>query len=407
MYSIGARRKWMTRAGEFGLVGRITFRPSDPDPDGRRFFFFTGVHLSSKAGGRPFELRTLLAPVCFVDIAHGGTSKKPVDVDLRDGVLAIRGDGGLFRFKAETGELVELVYENHGRVRIYPRRGAVDEALARIDAAGAANSLDAAHPLASAAAFVAEAAIANPMLSPRATPTQRATAASAARKLLTSKGVLDVGDPWSRLEPVERFEGFFIPVDVAGVVAASEGNALAFLGEAVPYCDFFFVRESWPWTVAREALLVSAGRAKYTDTEARRFFQSPDVGPIGFLVAANLYARVNDATTARVFAKRGLERLTFEAFSRDCRTLLANGSVQAAALSGVLGAARGLSDEEVGAMSAVLPAAYGNAIKALSAFGRVAVADGQVLPESLQRTLWEGGMKELVEGMLNDVANAR
>lgn len=409
LFSTAGNRKLIVRDSGRGVAGKITFLPSYPNPDGDRVHFLAGATLSSEAGGRPFRLDVSLAPVCFIDLAHGGAAKSPIDVDLADGVFTVRAKTFGFRFKAETGELVEMTYQNsEGRFRVTPQPGALGRAAARIDAISAPNSYDPARPLASSLAFAAQTAVlAAPTLTPRATPAQRVAAAAALRKLLDAKAMREIAEPWARFPRPARFTDFFIPIDPRAA-AAAEANPLALLAELVPWCDLFFARESWPWTLARDSILVTTGRARHTDTEARRVFQSPDVGPVGFLLAASLYARAGDNVTCRLFAKRGLERLTFDSFATDCRTLFGNGSAQAAALSAMLNSLRELSDPELDALGAILPEGFGGAPKMLAAFQKAAPADApHGLPEPLQQALWDGGLKAWIEASLQKYADAR
>jgi hypothetical protein len=406
-FSTSADRRFVMPPGDWGVYATVDFVPALGGPGGQRVNFVVGAGIETSRAGKPFALTVTLAPVCFIDLAHGGWQGGKVEHELKDGVFRVKLGDVTFAFKAETGEFLEITGKSGvEELRVTASRGALARAVKEIEGGTSPNAYDPKRPVSSAVAFLGEVWCAIPLLTRRATPEQRKTAAGAVRKMMASRAIGELGEPWARFAPSQRFTDFFVPADVSGLVASGAGP-MSVLGEVVPWCDFFFERGSWPWTMAREAMLVASGRAKHTDSEARRIYQSAEVGPVGFLVAASLYARANDGATARLFAKRGLERLTLEAFGKDCRTLLQNGSAQAAALSAVVESVREVNDAEVDALAAVLPAGYGKAFRALAAFGRAGGKGAEVLPETLQRTLWEGGMKELLEGALGEIANAR
>ena len=169
----------------------------------------------------------------------------------------------------------------------------------------------------------------------------------------------------------------------------------------VPHVDHLFSRASWPWTVSRESLLLLGNRGKHTKTEVARLYRSPDFGPVGCLAVAYAYSHL-DPQTARIFAKRGLERLTAEYFARDCQALFQPDAPQASLPSRALRTLGRLEPADVDAISALLPPDLAAPFKLLARHYRT--SPDNPLPADLQAQLWDAGIKGSVESALKTLS---
>jgi hypothetical protein len=145
-----------------------------------------------------------------------------------------------------------------------------------------------------------------------------------------------------------------IPSDDADRALAQNSLSAFFAAFGFRYCNELFPKYSWPWTIAREAVFVSANQTSYTGAELNRLYESEETGPIGCLVLAKLLAKLN-SPAARTFAARGLTRLTAADFQRDCDLLLEGDSRLARTFANVAALLREMPEEEVEGLAAALP----------------------------------------------------
>jgi hypothetical protein len=236
---------------------------------------------------------------------------------------------------------------------------------------------------------------------PAGTPETRLAASKAMRKLV-APAMHAIADYL-----VEPESDFYIPVDPASMAKNSAGQWGVVIA-AVPWIDHLATRGSWPWTLSRESVLLIAGRAKYTDFEAGRLMKSPDLGPVGCLAISRAYLAANSPVTARVFAKRGLELLTLEHFESDCKTLFAGHTPQAMFCSAMMKSLRDLSDQELISLELVTGKKLAGTLRVLVKFAREAPPDSpDVFPPALQKAVWEGGVKDLLESALKTLAESK
>jgi hypothetical protein len=96
----------------------------------------------------------------------------------------------------------------------------------------------------------------------------------------------------------------------------------AMLARLVPgLAEQGFPRDSWPWTVCREAAFAAMGKGAYTGAEVQRIYTSNQVGPICRWVVSLLMLRV-DERMSRLLALRGLSGLGIDDFRNDYQPLL-------------------------------------------------------------------------------------
>lgn len=405
-YSVGQKKKFVTSGGGWGLEANIDYIAQPDSPDDKKLSLLMNAGVSTRID-QPFHLKATLAPVCFMDLAYPYRGKEgAVRPELKDGVFSVAMGAMTFRFREQSGELLEMLWKgDSGTMRMTVEQGALAREIERLEKAVATKNLyDTNKPLSSAVTFTADLLFVGPWLFGNASEKQRSLAARAVSKLVSDKAILEAEQSFAALSKPQRWEGFHIPFNAE--TFAQPTSPFAFLRALVPYCDDLFPRQTWPWTMSRETILLVSGWARYTDLEARRTFNDPDVGPVGFFAGARLYAMASDPTSSRIFAKRGLERLTLEFFEKDCRTLFDGQSVQARLLSGVLRSLKDLTDEELDALAAVFPQ-HGATLRTVARLQKEFGKDGNVLPPGLVKALWEQGIKDALEGALKDLATKR
>lgn len=405
-YSVGQKKKFVTSGGGWGLEANVDYIAQPDSPDDKKLSLLMNAGVSTRID-QPFHLKATLAPVCFMDLVYpyrgGDGAIKP---ELKDGVFSVAMGAVTFRFREQSGELVEMLWKgDSATMRMTVEPGALARENERLEKSVTTKNLfDADKPLSSAVTFAADLLFSSPWLFGNASEKQRSLAARAVSKLVSDKAILEAEQSFSALSKPQRWEGFHIPFNAEPF--AQPTSPFAFLRALVPYCDDLFPRQTWPWTMSRETILLISGWAKYTDLEARRTFNDPEVGPVGFFVGAKLYAMASDPASSRIFAKRGLERLTLEFFEKDCRTLFDGKSVQARLLSGVLRSLKDLTDEELDALAAVLPQ-QGSTLRTVARLQREFGEHENVLPPGLAKALWEQGIKDALDGALKDLATKR
>src|SRR5262249_20752310 len=97
-------------------------------------------------------------------------------------------------------------------------------------------------------------------------------------------------------------------------------------GVLIDRSDLTFPRNSWAWTLMREAGFVLLQKGKYTQQALAEIYDSNQTGPIGYWVAAELLSQVQPVL-ARKFAARGATRLSIEDFRHDYRLLFEGDTV--------------------------------------------------------------------------------
>jgi hypothetical protein len=137
-----------------------------------------------------------------------------------------------------------------------------------------------------------------------------------------------------------------------------------------------------------------------------KLYQSEDTGPIGCLTTAWLLTYVN-VDMARVFARRGLERLSVGAFRKDARLVLEGEKLAGEALLGLTRAVRGLADADVRALETVLAPELGEMVGGFLRTIRSQTADAEpekVLADALDEW-WNNALRARVAKALQQIAS--
>jgi hypothetical protein len=235
-----------------------------------------------------------------------------------------------------------------------------------------------------------------------APPRDRRLATAAAEKLLSNEALAPLEPLGTSLAAALDPTGFSVPNPPLSEQRAPFAYTLRPVLKPV---DDLFPRTSWPWTLARLGVLIPTGEYRGATEEVGRLMTSDNVGPIGYLMAAELLARSN-APMAVPFAKRGLQRLDVEKLDVDLDQLLSERHPPAQVLGGLAKNLRGLTPQEVEALSAELPAEVGARLVELAAgLRRQPDAAPQPLLRAAMRDAWSKGWREAVETRLRALAS--
>ena len=100
------------------------------------------------------------------------------------------------------------------------------------------------------------------------------------------------------------------------------GEGTNYVRDTIGLADDVFARNSWPWTVWREAAFAISGHPKHLDNELRRLLASEDLGPLGHWVLAELAAYAKNDGWAVAIAQIGATQLDLPGFRGDTEVLL-------------------------------------------------------------------------------------
>jgi hypothetical protein len=357
-----AKRRYKLFVSQPDIASSVTVKLAPDAADAEHPFNFTLAagcrHLSDadrKSGMvPPFRLNLELAPVAFLHI-----------LDLTNLVWQVKGRTLLLqtsnlvvRLETATGRLEELSF--HGpQMSVEARfvKGAFEPARRDLDAAslGWSNRYDPQRPFSSMAGFVAVESARWRVFDKVVTnlpPVQRERAIAAVSQLLGASVLAPIDEATSA---TNQTESFTIPGEETDRTLAQNSLATFLAAFAFGWGNDFFPKYSWPWTVAHESVFVLANQATYTGAELQRLYASDDTGPVGFLVVAELLAKMN-LPAAKTFADRGLTRLTAADFRSDCRLFLQDDCRLARAFSNMAVVLREMPPEDVAALAAALPA---------------------------------------------------
>jgi len=195
-------------------------------------------------------------------------------------------------------------------------------------------------------------------------------------------------------------EVFSIPMDETDMAIAQNNLLALFSGMIFRYCSEWFPKYSWPWTLARESVLVLASKGVYAEGELERLSRSEDTGPLGSLATAYLLGQVNPPA-GRTFATRGLTRLSAADFQADCRLFLEGDSSLARTFARIAAALGKMPEAEVEALAANLPSAEAALVRESARALRQ--KDGQPLMEVLSpalATYWKTNLRGIIRAKL-------
>jgi hypothetical protein len=361
-----------------------------------------------------FKLETSFAPAAFLRLAHDTNLSVKMDGDQ----LTVRSQGtngsSLLQLDARSGRV--LGFEMGGPqagsgYRIHFEKGAFDRRVREVQAetSGQPEVVVAQRPVSSIVSLLGgEILQANWFYQ----LTQQKRSEQQWRGLAT---VL----PWlcnpNTLAPLDELlaqalgpEGdrFYVPEPPATADQAQNVLLAGMSAVAFRYFDEMMPKQSWPATIAREAVCLLKGQPKYTDAEMQRVYQS-DIGPIGCLTVAKLLTRVH-SPAARMFATHGLVRLTLEDFQKDYRLFLDGDFALAHSIRNIAAALGSMPKDQIDGLAGALPPEAADSVREAARLLRQ--SHGPDVPDALGQALdlyWKAALKDRVRAQLMDLIRAR
>ena len=365
----------------FGITFGGGFRPQDdPKPkfDFDRFFIPTAFARLPYESGRVAQF--------------AGGEMLVTNEDLR------------LRVEEKTGRLRGMtIYQSNsifGEVHIAP--GACEQKEKEIlqRSAGEHNAYDTGQPLNSIISFAFQEALRNDFLREHLTSQtpleQIKRVSNALEQILAERPFAPLDDMVARWSDTDSNEDFVVPMDIYGSEHPLNTFMAAIGGVAFLYVNDLFPRNSWPWTVTREAVFVVDGNAKYTGAELKRLMDSGEMGPVGCDAIAHLITKM-DPSMAKAVAIRGLLHLEKDDFRKDWELALKHDCVAKQVCENLARALGKVKEADVNALAASLRPEDGEFLKqsakALRERGEKSVADA--LAPSLD-DYWDKRLREKV-----------
>jgi TPR repeat protein len=173
-------------------------------------------------------------------------------------------------------------------------------------------------------------------------------------------GPFDLASVFEPLNPIlqpgksgEELESFVIPFDPSPDLTDQNLTMRALYSFVLSRVHSLFETDSWPGILLREATLIAAGRPDHAKLELMRLYSSEELGPLSAWMTASFVRRL-DPRTARLFAWRGLRRLTPDDFHRDYQTLLDSASAGGQVLANALRLIGNLNERQTHALTGLL-----------------------------------------------------
>jgi WD40 repeat protein/serine/threonine protein kinase len=334
MYGISDSQKLIVRrrkpmGGNVVLVGK-----ANTDNTGRKWSFNLGFGARNDTTG--IDLQVDIPPAELIDTLHSPAVK----MQIADGVLTATGQGLRLRIEISTGRLLECRWDTaNGSGEIALRHGTLEEELAKLERDDPGRDFyNPAHPVSSFAAFLTDETLRGPWVRALGKAPMSPELSSAIRKLLGPSVFEPLDRDLSWLD--ESDSDFGLPRD------SDKSNPVDFLLHILPMDDSLFEQGSWPWTLAREELLIATGRIQTLQAELDRVLNSNQTGPLGHLMAAYV-VRPYAPRVTEVVARRGLAFLEPADFHKDVHALVEGDGVAAQVLCRIADQLRHLPRQDV------------------------------------------------------------
>ena len=385
-------------------------KPDDPKKPFRLNIGF-GTHSKKASDSKgPIVGAINLQPAVAIAMAHAESGKTEWDGETLIVTRGIRtthidaGSGALLRFREEDGGyVIDITFSER----------AFDERLAEIlkDAGGRENCFVPERPVSSFLGFFCREEVIfdvvdklPPAIKPKPSAEELDKLKSQLKNLklaqrLLNAGILEPIDGWLSESNGEAEREFDIPTS-RSPSADSIGFAAAIARGAVTLADDLFPRNSWLWTLWREAGFTVADKGEYTGPQLQAFYESHDFGPVCYLAIGVLLEKVQPRMT-QLFASRGLKSTDAADFRKDYEPLLDRRLVIGACLHQASILLRELDAEEIRVIANGLPDEYGRCLQAFAA--ELQKDDSrtteQAIPAALDRC-WDAGLRQVVESQL-------
>jgi len=394
---------------------------NDPYDEDKPHSFGVGLTFKSRDDEKdsiPLVLQLNLQPVHFLSLAH----EHGASASLKDGILTINANENAqcWRVDAAKGRLISFTSKYSGdneddsdkqepqietKVEVRFETGAFKRSTAAIhhESKKCANNYVPSRPLGSLLVFICRDPLARYYLKENQYNGKWLDIADE----LLSLGVLDSLDEFITQYGEHKGQGEFnIPAKPGQEqvqIDWTDLHACIFVGTALN--SDLFPRASWPWTLCQLTQLAYLHEGKLFSSELDRVFQSPDSGPLCFL-AAGLFARyfgLGDLAV-NLLVGRGMERMSKNAFIKDCRPLLSEKHVVGKFARRFVDLFRNLSEDEVYFIAQNMDE---EGQKYLAECDRLLRANDDrpfddVMPELLG-ALWDAGLESTIKSCLADL----
>jgi hypothetical protein len=291
----------------------------------------------------PVQLSACFKPAAFILLAQ----RPDVDCKFEDGVCAIDGPlcAKVDMISGEVlGDVLGVGKENNFKLR-FDDELFVDE-LKRIRSTSNqyTNQTEAGQNYSFLSFIIEEILLALHACSDNKLIEEKSVAdAQALRKILVKGLVRPIEQVLKKSKKrYEDVKGFYIPKDSGRTgdgLMTSLSLALFRVSEIFPW-------GSWPWTLLRETGFTITGGSVYTSLELGRIYKSENCGPVAFYFAAKLLNEVNPALS-RMFARRGLEKLTSNEFQNEIISMIGGSDSLSECIGHVFASLRAVDDRNL------------------------------------------------------------
>lgn len=367
VYSTARQRKLAFERTAGQMVMFFNLVPTGAPPGENQFDLQMGFGGSTGEAEQAFRLRIQVEPVALVYMLAGTNHTSSLD----QGILTLEGrnteDHSRWRAQLEagTGRLIKADYKSPEFAwQAGLEAGGFARRLQEIAAATETYRNEAAtgQLFSSAVTFLAvDLARLLALTETKASPARTDRLAAVVEKLAPGQWLAPLEQlPWARFfrrtfevpwNFAERADDQSPPLERRSAYDP-EGLLVRFI---LQNAETFWVRGSWPWTLARETAFVRGGGAQYTVAEVQRLASSPEMGPLGSFLGAKLFAGLSPGL-ASPLATRGVSLLSLGDFRKDWRVLLRKDSLMGQVLQNGLKALATLSEEDLATLTALLPA---------------------------------------------------
>jgi hypothetical protein len=404
LYVPTLHHKCVAPVGTEAWAPTFTFK-IEPDPRAladspTKVHLLFGASVEARKNGAPVRLDLSLAPVCFMFWLRSPETR---DAAVRDGVLSYRKGDVVFRIDATSGRLLDVTGPTVS-FSLSHAEGALEREAQSLEAENPCpNNYDPKFAGASALSFGYSHLLLVPQVRAGLTPEQRARAVSAIGKLLSPQLLAALYEPALPPQP-DKDSTFGIPPDIA--IMLGNGDPLSLVTLFVPFVNFACERGEWPWTLARQAIMLYARHGEHFSGEMNRVLNLPNTGPLGHYAAAELCAWAAPDGAAAV-ARRALAPAVFdeERFIAESRFLLRDGSVLAATVTQLVRNLQGMDASEIDALRTALGATAGEALHGLWLVVQAHRNDPPgMMMDAIEKDYWNGGLKAALEARLKQIA---
>jgi hypothetical protein len=327
------RQKSLVIAPQYARINLGLCLKANTDGDAERIatcwsIGYTRSDDTSKEELLPLRFDTCFDPSCFVALA--GEPNRRVDASEQN--LRIFGDSKTLIVNDVTGEWVKCERTNDDGVvefRAYPARGRRAAVIAQLGPSYAAavcrGTSDC--PVTGLADFVLNSIfdnlLAGDLLKNSGVDDQFVERWIGVGRTFVGCGALRPLDLWVTARPEATAGKDAIGDAYRFRLAPSKALPIDedLIKSALPLASYLYDRQSWPWTLSRQAAFLHAGRGDYSIRIVSDTLEYESCGPLAHWLAAELLARQHPRMAGQI-AVRGKSHLDIDRFRGDFRLLL-------------------------------------------------------------------------------------